>query len=138
MPLSQKQLDQQGVPISFQPRGKVMVRVGPCSATSWQEAKIPLDGRRYICAGELILRNGRRVRAHFEVRTDIFDFLDRESVWCTLDGDLWYQIDEPEFAEALGLSRAEIVPYRWQPDRPLDYHEPAPYSMMFPDDEGQD
>lgn len=108
-----------------------MVRLG-ISGKPLDSATIPLDGRRYICGGEIILRNSRRLRAHFEIVTRQFAILDRESVWCTLDGDLWYKIDEPGLLRALGVSRSEILPYQWLPDRPLDHHQRGPYPMKWP------
>ena len=137
MGLSQKQLDEDGVPISFQKKGEVSVRNGPCSAGELSAKKIPLDGRVYICGGEIILKNGRRLRAHFEIQTHTFDFLDRESVWVTLDADMWYTLDERELHKLLGLKRKDIFPYRWLPDRPLKYHVPGPYPMEWPE-EGDD
>jgi hypothetical protein len=131
MPLSQKQLDEDGVPISFEPKGEVRVRVGPCSAKSLNTPTIPLDGRRYICAGEILFKGGRRVRAHFEIQTHTFDFLDPESVHCTLGGDLWYHISEPELATALAMSQSDMKPFEWIPDRPLADTEPGPYPMKW-------
>lgn len=133
MGLSQKALNEEGVPIVFNRRREISVRVGPCTARPLLEKKIPLDGRHYICGGELILNNGRRVRAHFEIHTHDFDFLERSSVWCTLDGDMWYQIDDREFHRLLGLRKSEIFPYRWRPGIPLDYYKRGPYPMKWPE-----
>ena len=59
MPLRLKDIEQHGVPISFQNKGTAMVRVGPCSASPLQVEKIPLDGRHYVCAGTIILKTGQ-------------------------------------------------------------------------------
>src|SRR5687768_6810526 len=96
MILRRRDIEADGYPKSFLSRGQVEVLVGPCSATSLQAEQIPLDGRRYVCAGEIILRNGRHLRANFSLATHTFDFLVRESVLCTLDGDDWYSPEEPE------------------------------------------
>lgn len=126
MPLRPKDLDEQGVPIWFAGPGEVWVRCGPCSGKPLQGDRIPLDGRRYICAGKLFLRTGTILRAHFEIQTHTFDFLDRESVWCFV-GDAWYQFGEPALWQVLGITREEAEPYTWSPDVPLDQHEPGPY-----------
>jgi hypothetical protein len=130
MPFRPKDLEAQGVPISFERPGEVTVRVGPCSGQSLKAKKIPLDGRRYICAGAIFLKNGSKLQANFEIQTHSLDFLDRESVQC-LVGDTWYGIDEPELWAALGISRKDALPYRWLPDVPLDYHDPGPYPMNW-------
>ncbi|MDZ7694384.1 MAG: hypothetical protein U5K69_25220 [Balneolaceae bacterium] len=122
--------DIQNVPISFLEPDKVMVRVGPFSAEFLQEPKIPLDGRHYKCAGKLILKNGQELRANFELQTHTFDFLEKDSVYVYVNG-AWYSLDESELFEELGVLKEDALPFKWQPDRPLDYHESAPYPMNW-------
>ena len=130
MPLYEEELNKKGIPISFQQAGQVTVRVGPCSGKSLDQSKIPLDGRHYICAGKVILKNGIELRAHFEINTHTFDFLERNSVWSYLEG-AWYQMNEPELYELLKISQDDAFPYTWIPDVPLDYHDPGPYPMKW-------
>ncbi len=89
-----------------------------------------MDGRRYICAGTIFLKNGSKLQANFEIETHSFDFLDRESVQCLI-GDAWYGIDEPELWAVLGISQKDGLPDCWLPDVPLDYHVPGPYPMNW-------
>jgi hypothetical protein len=128
MPYTEDQLEEYR--IWFDGPGHAHVFVGPCSASPWIGKKIPLDGRRYHCAGKIILKNGRELFANLPIRTDTFDFLVREEVYCQL-GNKWYGLDEPELFAALGLTREQALPYTWLPDIPLDYHKPGPYPMHF-------
>ena len=113
-----------------------MVRVGPCSASTWRENKIPLDGRHYICAGIIILKNGIKLRANFEISTHTFDFLDRDSVTVYNENErTWYYMNEQQLYDVLGVTKEEVLPYRWLTDMPLDYHEKGPYPMKWPSDE---
>ena len=130
MPLRLKFIEESGVPISFQKPGQIDVRVGPCSAKSWNEEKIPLDGRIYICAGTVILKNGRRLQANFEINTHTFDFLNRDSVKIFIEKEqAWYYFNEPELFKILGVTEVEALPYTWMPDRPLAYSKQGPYPM---------
>lgn len=128
MPYTEDQLDEHN--IWFDPPGRATVFVGPCSGSPWVGPTIPLDGRRYHCAGKVILRNGVELFANLPLRTDTFDFLIREEVYCKV-GELWYGMDEPSLYERLGLSREQALPYTWLPDIPLAYREPGPYPMHF-------
>jgi hypothetical protein len=135
MPLRLIDIEKYGAPISFLGKGEVQVRVGPCSASPWNDKKIPLDGRHYICSGTIILKNGVRLIANFEINTHTFDFLERDTVKIYIDGQkAWYYIDEQELYEILGLTKEEALPYTWLTDRPLDYHNQGPYPMKWPDD----
>ncbi len=135
MPLRLEDIERNSAPISFLEKGKVDVRVGPCSATVWGGKKIPLDGRHYICAGIVILNNGVKLRANFEINTHTFDFLERDTVIIYIDEEkAWYFMNEEELYYKLGVTKDEVFPYKWLPDRPLDYHEPGPYPMKWPDD----
>ena len=128
-------IEKHGVPISFLNKGQVEVRVGPCSIKSMQEQRIPLDGRRYICAGTIILRDGLQLRANFEISTHTFDFLDRESVVVYLEGEkAWYFMHEEELFIKLGIAREDALPYKWNPDIPLDHYQKGPYPMNWPED----
>lgn len=132
MPLRIKEIEQNGVPISFEGKGEVTVRNGPCSGTLLQAEKIPLDGRHYICAGTIILKNGTELQANFEIRTHTFDFLVRDSVKIYVDKDkAWYYLQEDELFEILGVSKEDAFPYKWLPDKPLNYSEQGPYPMNF-------
>jgi hypothetical protein len=114
--------------IHFEKPGEVIVIVGPCTGHLWKEPRIRLDGRHYKCAGTIILKNGEKLFANFRIRTDSFDFLERDTVYCKL-GETWYRTNEPEFFEALGIMPEDALPYTWLPDVPLDYREKGPYPM---------
>jgi hypothetical protein len=114
--------------IYFEKPGECKVLVGPCSATIWRDDKIPLDGRHYVCAGTVILKNGKKLFANLRIQTHHFDFLERKGVWIQV-GDTWYQPNEPEFFAVLGISSEDAMPFTWLPDRPLDYREKGPYPM---------
>ena len=132
MPLRLKDIEQNDAPISFLKRGEVRVRVGPCSANFWFENKIPLDGRHYICAGTIILKNGMKLLANFEINTHTFDFLERDTVQIYIDQEkAWYSMDEDELYEILGTTKEEALPYTWLPDKSLDYYIQGPYPMFF-------
>ncbi|MHA4847639.1 hypothetical protein ACX0G7_25965 [Flavitalea antarctica] len=134
MPLRLKDIEAYGAPISFLQPGKADVRVGPCSASPWSKKKIPLDGRHYVCAGVIILKNGVKLRSNFEINTHTFDFLERRTVKCFID-DAWYYMDEPELYEKLGIDMEGALPYKWLPDIPLDYSDVGPYPMKWPDED---
>jgi hypothetical protein len=135
MPLRLAEIERDGAPISFLRSGQVQVRVGPCSASFLGSQKIPLDGRHYICAGTIILKNGIKLQANFEINTHTFDFLERDSVKIFIEKQrAWYYLYEQEFYDLLGVTRDEALPYTWLPDRPLDYQDPGPYPMKWPED----
>ncbi|MDO9399476.1 MAG: hypothetical protein Q7T79_02220 [bacterium] len=132
MPLRLKEIEQYGVPISFEHKGEVTVRTGPCSGSPLQADKIPLDGRHYVCAGTIILKNGTRLQANFEINTHTFDFLERDSVKIYIDKEkAWYYMKEDELYEILGVSKEDALPYTWLPDKPLNYSEQGPYPMNW-------
>lgn len=130
MPILKKDIDEYGLPISFPVKKEVNVFVGPCTTQSWTKKKIPLDGRHYRCAGIIICNNGDSFEVSFDIRTHIFDFLDKESVYVQLE-DGYYSLDEDLFLEKTGLAKEDIYPYKWMPNVPLDYHEKGPYQMQF-------
>jgi len=135
MPLRIADIEKYVAPISFLDKGKIQVRIGPCSATFLTSNKIPLDGRHYICAGTIILKNGIKLRANFEINTHTFDFLERDSVKVFIEKEgAWYDIDEKELFTIIGLTQEQALPYMWLPDRPLDYHKQGPYPMKWPED----
>ena len=134
MPLRLIDIERHGAPISFLNKGDVQVRVGPSSVSSLRDKKIPIDGRHYICSGTIILKNGTRLLANFEINTHTFDFLERDSVKIYIDKEkAWYNTDEQELYDILGMKKDEALPYTWLPDRPLDYHNQGPYPMKWPD-----
>jgi hypothetical protein len=136
MPLRLADIEKYGAPISFLNMGEVEVRVGPYSAKFLDDLRIPLDGRHYICSGTIILKNGMKLRANFEIHTHTIDFLERESVKIYIDKEkAWYYVHEQELYDILGVSKEQVLPYRWLPDKPLDYHDPGPYPMQWPEDE---
>ena len=132
MPLRLKDIEQDGVPISFESKGEVTVRTGPCSGSPLQLDKIPLDGRHYVCAGTIILKNGTELQANFEINTHTFDFLERDTVRIYIDREkAWYSMKEDELYEILGVSKEDALPYTWLPDKPLNYSEQGPYPMNW-------
>ncbi len=138
MPLRLKDVEDYGAPISFQKKGQIDVRVGPCSSTIWRGDKIPLDGRYYICAGTIILKNGTKLQANFEINTHTFDFLERDTVKIFIEKEqAWFYMKEDELYEILGFTKDEALPYTWLPDRPLDYHNQGPYPMKWPQDRNE-
>jgi hypothetical protein len=125
-------LEKSGAPISFLKKGEVKVMVGPCSSSFFSGQKIPLDGRNYVCAGIIIFRNGEKYQANFEINTHTFDFLERDSVYVFIEQyETWYSIDDEELWKLLGISKDEGLPYKWLPDRPLDYYDLGPYPMKW-------
>ena len=98
------------------------------SSMIWRETRIPLDGRTYICAGEVTLRGGQKLPANFRVQTDLCFLLDQESVICRIETS-WYRMHEPELYNALGIPKDQALPYYWRPDRPLDCEKKGPYRM---------
>jgi hypothetical protein len=135
MPLRLADIERYGAPISFLNKGEVQVRVGPCSSSILRSPKVPLDGRHYICAGTIILKNGVKLQANFEINTHTFDFLERDSVKTYIEKErAWYYLNEQELYDLLGVTRDEVLPYTWLPDRPLDYHNAGPYPMKWPED----
>ena len=132
MPIRLKDIEHYGAPVSFLSKGGVTVRTGPCSGAPLQSDKIPLDGRHYICAGTIILKNGTALQANFEINTHTFDFLERESVKIYIDSEkAWYYMMEDELYEILGVSKEDALPYTWLPDKPLNYAYQGPYPMNF-------
>lgn len=133
MPLKLQDIEKHGVPISFQSKGTVSVRTGPSSGIDFHDDKIPLDGRQYICAGTIILKNGLQLQANFEINTHTFNFLERESVRIYIaKEEAWYFIGEAELFEILGVKQEDALPYTWLPDIPLDYKVKGPYPMIWP------
>ena len=125
MPFTQKDLDE--LPISFcDEKNESWVIVGPCSKSYWKKSKIPLDGREYICAGTIILKNGTELRASFSITTATFDFIIMDTVYIPVNGT-WYHWNEPELISALGINESDFLPYKWKTDKPLDYHVKPPY-----------
>ncbi|HEX6333519.1 MAG TPA: hypothetical protein VFZ78_04775 [Flavisolibacter sp.] len=126
-------IERDGVPVHFLSPGEVMVRVGPCSATALSSKKIPLDGRHYVCSGTIILKNGKRLRANFEINTHTFDFLERDTVTIYASSErAWYYITDPELWQLLGITEEDTLDYKWIPDVPLEYHVSPPYPMKWP------
>jgi hypothetical protein len=134
MSLRQKEdIDDYGAPISFLRGEQVCVRQG-LSRVFLDTPRIPLDGRVYICGGEIILNNGDRIPAHFELDTSRSRPFIKDSVWCTPDhGKVWYRLDKREdvreLLEILSLTRADMFPIRWRPGRPLLHEDPGPYPV---------
>jgi hypothetical protein len=124
MPFTKRDLEQ--APISFCKENEACVIVGPCSQSVWDEPKIPLDGRKYCLGGKIILRNNLVLRASFTIDTTTFDFLVKPSAYVYLN-EVWYKLDEPELLEKLGLTYDEAFPFKWSPDRELNYREKGPY-----------
>ena len=136
MPLRLDDIERYGAPISFLGAGEVDIRVGPCSTSSLKSKKIPLDGRHYICSGNIILKNGMELQANFEINTHTFDFLERDSVKIYIEKErAWYYTDDEELYEILGVKKEDAIPYKWITDVPLDYHKKGPYPMKWPEDE---
>lgn len=102
--------------------------VGPCSKSIWQAYKIPLDGRKYICAGTITFKNGQNFRASFYVDTTSFDFVNKATIYLNI-GDDWYNLEEPDLLTKLNITQDDIYPLKWQTDRPLDYHVKTPYTL---------
>lgn len=135
MPIRLEDIERYDLRISFQEKGHVTVRTGPCSGSSLESREIPLDGRHYICAGTIILKNGMKLQANFEINTHTFDFLERDSVKIYIDQEkAWYYMHEPELFRLLNVTEEEALPYTWLPDIELDYHEKGPYPMKWPED----
>ena len=103
MPSRLDDIERTGAPISFLKKGEAEVRTGPCSAQSFKEKRIVLDGRHYVCAGTVILKNGMKLRANFEINTHTFDFLERDSVQIYIEKErAWYYIKEQALYDLLG------------------------------------
>ena len=136
MPIRIDDIEKYGAPITFLEKGKVQVRNGPNLATFLKEDIIPLDGRFYCCAGTIILRNGITLRANFEINTHTFDFLERDTVRVYIDKErAWYSLDEQGLFEIFEIKKEDALPYKWLPDKPLNYYKQGPYAMNFYTDE---
>lgn len=135
MPFTKEDLSD--TPIYFERENTVSAIVGPCTARAWTGNKIPLDGRQYCCGAIVIFKNGERHRASIRIDTTTFDFLIRGSVYIVID-DVWYKWNEPELLDKLKTTSEEVFPFYWQTDRPLDYHQPGPYPMKWPDNKDWD
>lgn len=94
------------------------------------EELIPIDGGHYECSGQVILDDGTRLPARFEIHTDTLDLIAQDSIECQIRGK-WYNIDDPELYDALGVEEEEALPFKWQPDRPLDHEKSGPYSLIW-------
>lgn len=133
MPLRIKDIQEYGLPIGFLENGEIKVRTGPCSSAFWDGKKIPLDGRFYICSGTIILKNGLKLRANFEINTHTFDFLEQDTVKIYIDKNkAWYYMNEKELYDLIGVLIDDALPYTWLPDRELDYSKQGPYPMNWP------
>ena len=133
MPLSQKELEDDGVPVAFLRGDSIEVRDG-LSGSPLRAPVIPLDGRTYICAGEITLNNGQRLAAHFELDTSKKRPFIKDSLWCTPDaGKVWYLVynraDLSDLLDMLSLTRANAFPLHWRPARPLQHRDPGPYPI---------
>ncbi len=132
MPLRPEDLERDGVPISFLRPGEVEVWKD-FGATFLRSTTIPLDGRIYICAGKIILRDGRSLRAEFRLYTDKRRPFNVKSLWCTPDdGKNWYSLDDSldtrELLAAISAKRGDVFPIQWLPDRPLEHEDHGPYA----------
>ena len=126
MPLKESDIKKYSIQIAE--KNEVFVWIGPCSAKKMELEKIPLDGRKYECGGEVQLANGLDLQASFRIQKNDDPLLIIETVYTKIDG-IWYKLNEPEFFEKTGLEREDILPFTWIPDIPLEDIESTPYKI---------
>jgi hypothetical protein len=127
LPLSRTHMEAHGYPFSFYSGDSVSIRED-LSAVSYGDGPIVLDGHIYICAGEIIFRNGRRLPANMELDTSKAQPFDASNVKVTPNDEDYYWLHEPELLEVLNARAEEVFPIRWITGRPLDHPDQGPYA----------
>ncbi|MEQ8878880.1 MAG: hypothetical protein RLQ12_04565 [Cyclobacteriaceae bacterium] len=130
MPHNEREIAESGVPISFKRKNHVTVRTSKFGGTSFNEPRIPIDSRIYICAGQIHFKDGTVMRANFEIIPTNKPILDESTVKVNIDQD-WYWLDEQELYEKLDKIRNNLFPFKWTSDRPLDLELRGPYDVNF-------
>lgn len=125
-----KESDIKKYSIQIAEKNEVFVWIGPCSVKKMEFTKIPLDGRKYECGGEVFLANGLVLQASFRMQKTNDVLLIEESVYTKIDG-IWYKLNEPEFFEKTGLDKEDVFPVEWKPDIPLNHPLKGPYKMNW-------
>lgn len=78
---------------------------------------VPSASGVYWIAGKTIAKSGREIESVFRVDTDSGGTL--ISVFWWIDGN-WYEHEDEDVPEALGLSRDEVFPFDWRFAVPLE------------------
>lgn len=94
------------------------------SANVLDPERIPANHGIYWVPGETILPSGRRLPSVFRVDTDSGGEL-TGTYWFI--GDKWYDQQDADTLPALSLTRAEVFPYDWRFNVPLErdiFHPP--------------
>ncbi len=128
MPLKLSDIKKYSIKIAE--KGEVLAWIGPCSVKKIDLKQIPLDGRKYECAGRVFLSNGLDLQASFRIKKSDEPLLIDDSIYTKID-DVWYKLGEPEFFIKTELENDDVFPIEWIPDIPLLTHIKGPYKMNF-------
>lgn len=128
MPLKESDIKKYSIQIAE--KNEAFVWIGPCSVKKIEFTKIPLDGRKYECGGEVLLANGLDLQASFRIRKSDEPLLIEDSIYTKID-DVWYKLGEPDFFIKTELENDDVFPVKWKPDIPLDHPMKGPYKMNW-------
>lgn len=128
--MSLKASDIKKYSIQIAEKNEVFVWIAPCSAKKMEFKKIPLDGRKYECGGEVFLANGLDLQASFRIQKTKDPLLIEDTVYTCIDGD-WYKLGEKDFYAKTELEKDDIFPFEWKSDIPLDHILEGPYKMNW-------
>ncbi len=126
MPLKLSDIKKYSIKIAE--KGEVLAWIGPCSVKKMDLKIIPLDGRKYECAGTVYLANGLDLQASFRIKKSDEPLLIDESTYTKID-DVWYKLGEPEFFIKTELEKEDVFPIEWEPDVPLADFGKGPFKM---------
>ena len=116
--------------IQIAEKNEVLTWVGPCTVKKLDYKEIPLDGRKYECAGTIFLANGLDLQASFRIKKSAEPLLIEDSIYTKID-DVWYKLGEPDFFNKTELEKDDVFPVEWIPDIPLQTPAKGPYNMEF-------
>ncbi len=128
MPLKISDIEKYSIKIAE--KGEVFVWVGPCSSKKMELKEIPLDGRKYECAGTIFLANELDLQASFRIKKSEEPLLIEDTIYTKID-DVWYKLGEPDFYSKTELDPEDVFPIEWIPDVPLEIVNKGPYKMDF-------
>jgi hypothetical protein len=128
MPLKLSDIKKYSIKIAE--RGEVLAWIGPCTVKKQDLKQIPLDGRKYECAGTIFLANGLDLQASFRIKKSDEPLLIDDSIYTKID-DAWYKLGEPDFFVKTELEKEDVFPIEWIPDIPLQTNVRGPYKMKF-------
>jgi len=116
--------------IKLAEKGEVLAWIAPCSVKNMDITEIPLDGRKYECAGTIFLANSLDLQASFRIKKSDDPLLIEDSIYTKID-DVWYKLGEPDFYNKTELEEEDVFPIKWEPDIPLENFGNGPFKMDF-------